>query len=92
MVDRLVMLKAPSFDAVFRWRVEQEQKLLARFKTSTGRSAPGLMSEHQIHDFIQHFQRITEHSLEEMPARVDHLFQLDRDRNISVYSQQGKQS
>jgi D-glycerate 3-kinase len=92
MVDRLVMLRAPSFDTVFKWRLQQEQKLLARFKTSTGRSAPGLMSEHQIHDFIQHFQRITEYSLEEMPARVDHLFQLDRDRNISVYSQPGKPS
>tara|TARA_R110001592_G_scaffold66617_1_gene204544 strand:+ start:20285 stop:21235 length:951 start_codon:yes stop_codon:yes gene_type:complete len=34
LVDCLVMLKAPSFEAVFSWRLEQEQKLAKKLLTS----------------------------------------------------------
>ncbi len=88
MVDRLVMLRAPSFDVVFQWRLEQEQKMIARLnKTNSASSNTGIMSEQQIFEYIQNFQRLTEHCLDEMPSRVAHLFQLDRHRNISSYTQ-----
>jgi len=88
MVDRLVMLRAPSFEVVFQWRLEQEQKMIVQLKrTKPGVSGSRVMSEQQIFEYIQNFQRITEHCLVEMPSRVDHLFELDQHRNISVYSQ-----
>ena len=88
MADQLIMLQAPSFDTVYNWRLEQETKLIERLK-STGNSArSGLMSEQQILRFIQYFQRITEHSLQEMPRRAQHLYQLDQQRNIINYKSQ----
>jgi D-glycerate 3-kinase len=83
MVDQLIMLRAPSFDAVFQWRWQQESKLLEKYK-DTDRS--GLMTEQQVLRFIQYFQRITEQSLREMPSRSQHVFQLELDRQISSYS------
>lgn len=74
MADTLVMLKAPSFDAVFKWRLEQERKM----------AAP-LMNETKVLRFIQHYQRLTEHCLLELPKRADHLFHLNFERQISGY-------
>ena len=72
MADSLVMLRAPSFDSIFKWRLEQERKM----------SMP-LMDEAEILRFIQHYQRLTEHCLLEIPKRADHLFQLNSERQIS---------
>ena len=66
------MLRAPSFDTIFKWRLEQENKM-----------ANPLMNETEILRFIQYYQRITEHCLQEMPSRVDHLFQLDHNRQVT---------
>jgi len=74
MADTLVMLKAPSFEAVFKWRLEQERKM----------AAP-LMNETKVLRFIQHYQRLTEHCLLELPKRADHLFHLNFERQISGY-------
>ena len=71
LTDTLLMLRAPSFDTIFKWRLEQERKM-----------AKPLMNDAEILRFIQHYQRITEHSLEEMPSRVDYLYQLDSDRQV----------
>jgi len=79
-VDEWIMLQAPSFDCVFRWRLEQEQKLAAR------RDGEGLMNERQIARFIQHYQRLTEHCLRSLPARVNHLFRLDEQRTVKGYT------
>ena len=84
-LDKLIMLRAPSFNTVFNWRLEQEQKLIARLG-ETGGDRSGIMSKEQIARFIAHYQRITEYSLEEMPSRTDHLFQLDDKRQIIEYS------
>lgn len=71
LADTLLMLRAPSFDTVFKWRLEQEQKM-----------AKPLMNDAEILRFIQYYQRITEHCLEEMPSRVDYLYQLDSHRQV----------
>lgn len=91
LIDQLVMLQAPSFNTVFAWRLEQEQKMVARLERSAGQSdrQPGdkIMNEREIRGFIQHFQRITEQTLAEMPQRAQHLYQLTESREISNYSQ-----
>ena len=88
MVDQLIMLQAPSFDAVYNWRLEQENKLIEHLKSTASPAKSGLMSAQQILRFIQYFQRITEHSLQEMPRRAHHLYQLDQQRNIINYKSQ----
>ena len=87
MVDCLVMLKAPAFDNVLQWRLEQENKLAKKLQKQAheNRDQPssGLMSPQEIEYFIQFFQRITEHILEEMPERADHCYYLDSQRQIT---------
>ena len=86
LVDSTAMLRAPSFKTVFEWRLEQEQKLIEKLRsTKTDPASVSTMSDQEIRRFIQNFQRITEHCLEEMPARVDHLFQLNAARQIFDY-------
>ena len=86
LVDSTAMLRAPSFKTVFEWRLEQEQKLIEKLQlTKTALASLSTMSDQEIRRFIQNFQRITEHCLEEMPTRVDHLFQLNAARQIVDY-------
>lgn len=80
LIDQLIMLKAPSFDCVYQWRLEQEEKL----RTNTqGEAHQHVMSPQQVHDFIQFYQRLTEHNLKTLPDKVDYLVELDADRNIT---------
>jgi D-glycerate 3-kinase len=79
-IDRLVLLRAPSFDVVFDWRLEQERKLAARVMTVP--SPHRLMDENQIAKFIQHYERITRHILDEMPGRADIVISLGADRRV----------
>jgi D-glycerate 3-kinase len=84
VADRRVMLRAPSFDRVFQWRLEQEQKLAERLKLSDAEQAlSNIMDEDDIRHFINYFQRITEHCLSSMPEQVDHLYQLNESRAIT---------
>ncbi len=83
LFDLQVMLKAPSFDCVYRWRKEQEDKL----REKVGGNASGIMSDAEIARFIQHYQRITEHNLQQLPGKVQFLLELDEQRQITGFSQ-----
>jgi D-glycerate 3-kinase len=80
LMDQWIMLKAPSFGEVFAWRLEQELKLKAATDDN-----PGIMNEQQIQRFIQHYQRLTEHSLHTLPNKCDHVFELDSSRAIIAH-------
>ena len=86
LVDELIMLQAPSFDTVFNWRLEQEQKMIKRLQKEGIDTGVGFMTEQQIVRFISYFQRVTENILKEMPNRADHLFKLGISREITQYS------
>ncbi len=77
-IDYLLMLKAPSFDCVIEWRWLQEQKLAAATTSSENR----LMTRPQLQRFIQHYERITRHTLAEMTHRADCVFALGEDHQI----------
>lgn len=78
-IDYRIMLKAPSFDCVYRWRLEQEHKLAQKaVKDSTG-----VMSDEEVANFVQHYQRITEHALVHLPEKCDTVFYLDETRTIT---------
>ncbi|GGF58377.1 kinase [Alteromonas lipolytica] len=76
-----IMLKAPSFAQVYNWRKEQEHKLAA--KVGASKPHTGIMTDLEIERFIQHYQRLTEHSLETLPARCNYVFHLDETRQIT---------
>ena len=78
-MDFWLMLKAPSFDNVFSWRLEQEQKLAL----SEGASGKHIMSEQEVKEFIAYYQRLTEHCIETLPTRCDVVFELAEDRTIT---------
>jgi D-glycerate 3-kinase len=77
LIDIWIMLKAPSFDCVFDWRMEQENKL-----RQTQSQQGHIMDEKQLARFIQFYQRITEQTLKNLPAKVHYLFELDNHRQI----------
>jgi len=76
-LDMLVLLKAPSFDQVFEWRQLQEDKL--RQRQSDGSE---LMDQRTLSRFIQHFERLTCHSLKILPAIADRVFVLDEHHRV----------
>ncbi|NMH61108.1 kinase [Alteromonas ponticola] len=77
-MDYFIMLKGPSFEHVYKWRCEQEHKLAARLSAK----ASGIMSDEQIARFVQHYQRLTEHSFTALPAKCNLVFELDENRQI----------
>jgi D-glycerate 3-kinase len=71
-IDLLVLLAAPGFAIVPRWRAEQERKL-----RDAGR---GGMSDEEVLRFIQHYERLTRHILTDMPTYADLTIALAADR------------
>ena len=78
-IDYRIMLKAPSFDCVYQWRLEQEHKLAKK----AAKNSTGVMSDEEVANFVQHYQRITEHALRQLPKESDTVFYLDETRTIT---------
>lgn len=77
-LDALAYLRAPSFDAIFRWRCEQERKL-AEASSST---ASSIMSGEQVARFISYYERLTRHNLDTLPARADAVLTLNEEHAV----------
>jgi len=73
--DALVLLQAPSFDIVQRWRDEQEMALRRA-------RAPHAMSAAALRRFIMHYERLSRQALRELPARADIRLVLDAARRV----------
>jgi D-glycerate 3-kinase len=71
-VDRLIMLEAPGFEVVQRWRTQQEQAIPAERR----------MDDAALARFIAHYERLTRHILAEMPDRADCVIRLGQDRGV----------
>jgi D-glycerate 3-kinase len=76
-IGLLIMLRPPSFEAIFDWRREQEAKL----RQAGG--GPRVLSDEAVSVFIQHFERVARHLDQEMPARADVVVTLDRRRRVT---------
>lgn len=72
-IDHLVVLQAPGFEVVARWRDQQEQAL-------RDRQAPQAMSAFELARFIAHYERLSRHALTALPALADTLVRLDPQR------------
>ncbi len=79
-LDALVLLAAPGFEVVSRWRLQQEHALAADIAADrrTGRA----MRDDEVARFIQFYQRLTEHILREMPGRADLTVRFDAARKV----------
>lgn len=92
LIDFHIMLKCPSFEAVYEWRCEQEHKLIDKLTTKqavsdgSSHSKPlnltGIMNDEQISEFIQYYERLTVHALKTMPSHSDIVFELNKARDI----------
>ena len=76
-IDGLVLLAAPDFAIVRDWRIEQERDLRAQAPPGS----PGLMDDAAVARFVQHYERLTRHMLNEMPARADLVVDIAEDRS-----------
>lgn len=76
-LDPLILLAAPGFGIVRRWRGEQEAALL---RDDPG--APGAMDAAALDRFVSHYERLTRHILAEMPARASLVAWLDEARGM----------
>jgi len=76
-LDRLMLLEAPDYAVIVRWRDQQEQALRARH-------APQAMDAATLHRFLMHYERIARHALRTLPERADLRILLDADRNVRM--------
>ena len=77
--DALIVLQAPGWEIVRRWRGEQEQELLARH-------APLAMDAAAMERFLAHFERLSRHALATLPAMADTCVEYDDDRHVTGLS------
>ena len=79
-MDFWLALQAPSFDCVYKWRLEQEQKLETKNK---GLANSKIMSPEEILNFTQYFQRLSVQGCNTISHSADEIFHLDYERNIT---------
>lgn len=72
-LDAMIFLEAPNFDAIHRWRLEQEEKLAE----TTPHNSANLMNSEQLAVFIQHYERLCKKNLATMPGTADAVVVLD---------------
>jgi D-glycerate 3-kinase len=73
-MDLLILLAAPDFSIVADWRIQQEKELRA----ITGQG----MQDEEVRRFVDHYERLSRHILEEMPTRADLVLNLAADRAV----------
>jgi D-glycerate 3-kinase len=78
-LDALIVLRAPSFAIVSRWRDEPERLLRSR-------GAPRAMSRAALRRFLMHYERLSRHALRTLPALADIVVTLDAKRRVERIS------
>ena len=79
LLDRLVVLRAPGFEVVHGWRLEQE--------AGNAAASPGaahVMTSIALERFIAHYERLTRHALRVLPASADVVLDLDARRRVTA--------
>lgn len=69
-LDRVLMLRAPSWEQVFEWRRQQER--------AGGRA----MDDRALARFLAHYERLVRHMDNELGQRADRVVELDRRRRV----------
>ncbi len=74
-LDALIVLQAPNWEIVRKWRSEQEEELLARH-------APLAMDAETMVRFLAHFERLSRHALATLPDLADTTVEYDDNRHV----------
>ena len=74
-LDALIVLAAPSFEIVSRWRDEPERALRKR-------GAPRAMSRATLRRFLMHYERLSRRALRTLPELADIVIELDTSRSV----------
>jgi len=78
--DMNIMLKAPDFEQIYEWRSLQEDKL--RQNTLNSKQTR-IMSVDELRRFIQHYERISRHTLAHLPDTANIVIPIDTDHSIT---------
>ncbi len=70
-IDKLIFLKVPNFESIYKWRFLQEKKLQL---TSKGKK---IMSSKQVRQFIMYYERTTMQMLKNLPNKAYAVLYLD---------------
>lgn len=91
-IDALVMLRVPSFEKVYEWRMRQEHELRDRLRTEgVAAAASAGQTDAEILSFVMHYERLTRHMLATMPADADTIIDLDDEHRFAAVSNPGWQ-
>ncbi|WP_114238669.1 kinase [Dyella sp. C9] len=74
-LDALIVLQAPNWEVVRKWRSEQEEELLARH-------APLAMDADTMVRFLAHFERLSRHALASLPEQADTTVEYNDQRHV----------
>ncbi len=77
--DMCAMLKAPDFEHIYSWRSLQEQKLKSGMLAD---QQTRIMSQAELKRFIQHYERISRHTLTHLPETADLVLPIKADHSI----------
>jgi len=78
--DMSIMLKSPNFEKIYEWRSLQEDKLR---KNSKPGEQSRIMSTEQLKRFVQHYERITRYTLDNLPSTADVVIPIAADHSIN---------
>ena len=81
-LDKLIYLKAPDFDWVFKWRLHQEEKMKLTLKDKK------IMSKSEVRNFIMYYERLTKHMMRDLKNISDLTVYLDtkhRSKKMKFY-------
>ena len=76
-IDRLIFLKVPNFECIYKWRLLQEKKL---YLTSKGKK---IMSPIQVKKFIMYYERITKQMLIDLTKKAYAVLYLDKNHRFN---------
>jgi len=76
LIDKIIFLKVPSFQYVYKWRLLQEKKLKI---TSRGNKT---MKDLQIKNFIMFYERITKNMLKTLSQKADTVIKIDNKHRL----------
>ncbi|MDF1762655.1 MAG: hypothetical protein P1U57_04515 [Oleibacter sp.] len=82
MIDLLIVLQVPDMTAVLRWRSQQEEdnKKLSQ-STAAGLDAKAMAR------FIQHYERLTQQAVIELPKVADLVLAINQDHKVASIKQ-----
>ena len=76
LIDKMIYLKVPNFQKVYKWRILQEKKLRL---FSKGKK---IMSNLEIKRFVMFYERLTKHMLKDLSKKADVVVKIDNQHKL----------